>query len=104
MLKASCLMLEINEFRCYEAQTEPRQLDNHQPSQSSIKFMLLPLHLSSFARDSNYNYSICSCTIVVWLSGRALAAQARSVLGLTPGDCRLITLLYLHLITSKFIY
>ena len=64
MLKASCLTLEINEFRCYEAKieesekgrpavagsrtqdtsglsrqcsaTEPQQPDNHQPSQSSI--------------------------------------------------------------------
>ena len=61
-LRASCLMLEINEFRCYEAKieesekgqqppgveprtpglscqcsaTELRQPDNHQPSQSSI--------------------------------------------------------------------
>ena len=73
MLKASCLTLEINEFRCYEVKieesekagsrtqdtsglsrqcsaTEPRQPDDHQP---------------------------------------ALAAQARGVLGLTPGDCRL---------------
>ena len=26
---------------------------------------------------------------LLWLSGRALAAQARGVLGSTPGDCRL---------------
>ena len=63
LLRASCLTLEINEFRCYEAKieesekrratagsrtqdtsdlshecsaTELRQPDNHQPSQSSI--------------------------------------------------------------------
>ena len=63
MLRVSCLKLEINEVRCYEAQieesekrpaaarsrtqdtsglsrqcsgTEPRQPDNHQPSQSSM--------------------------------------------------------------------
>ena len=62
MLRASCLTLEINEFRCYEVKieesekpaaagsrtqdtsglscqcsaTEPQQPDNHQPSQSSI--------------------------------------------------------------------
>ena len=39
---------------------------------------------------------------LLWLSGRALAAQARGVLGLTPGDCR--PFLYFHLITSKFLY
>ena len=61
MLRASCLTLEINEFKCYEAKieesekpvlpvvkprtpgssrqcsaTEPQQPDNHQPPQSSI--------------------------------------------------------------------
>ena len=36
-----------------------------------------------------------------WLSGRALAAQARGVLGSTPSDCRLFHFLYFHLITSK---
>ena len=37
-----------------------------------------------------------------WLSGRALVAQARGVLGSTPGG--LFTFLYFRLITSKFIY
>ena len=41
---------------------------------------------------------------LLWLSGRALAAYARGVLGLTPGDCRLFTFLHFRLITSKFIY
>ena len=41
---------------------------------------------------------------LLWLSGRALAAQTRGVLGSTPGSCRLFTFLYFHLITSKFIY
>ena len=62
LLKASCLRLEINEFRCYEVKieesekpavagsrtqdtsglsrqcsaTEPQQPDDHQPSQSSM--------------------------------------------------------------------
>ena len=36
-----------------------------------------------------------------WLGGRTLAAQARGVMGLTPGGCRPF---YFHLITSKFIY
>ena len=37
-----------------------------------------------------------------WLSGRALAAQARGVLGSTPGDCRLFHFPLFRLITSKF--
>ena len=36
-----------------------------------------------------------------WLSGRALAAQARGVLGLTPVSCRPF---HFSSITSKFIY
>ena len=54
MLRASCLVLEINEFRCYEPK-------------------------------------------LLWVSGRALAAQARGVLGLTPSNC------LPSLISSKFI-
>ena len=38
---------------------------------------------------------------LLWLSSRALAAQARGVLGSTNG---FFTFLYFHLITSKFIY
>ena len=39
-----------------------------------------------------------------WLSGRALATQARGVLGSTPGGCGpFFTFLYFRLITSKFI-
>ena len=39
------------------------------------------------------------------LSGRALAAQARGVLGSTPSGCRpIFTFLYFRLITSKFLY
>ena len=37
---------------------------------------------------------------LLWLSGRALTVQARSVLGSTPGSCRPSSLfLYLRLIT-----
>ena len=72
MLKASFLTLEINEFRCYEAKieesekagsrqesnpghlwvepqcsaTEPRQPDDHQPSQSSIYTAQMVLNAS----------------------------------------------------------
>ena len=38
---------------------------------------------------------------LLWLSGRALAAQARGVLGSTPSSC---WPLYFRLITSKFLY
>ena len=38
------------------------------------------------------------------LSGRALAAQARGVLGSTPVTAGLFTFLYFSLITSKFLY
>ena len=38
---------------------------------------------------------------LLWLSGRALAAQARGVLGSTPGDCRLF---HFPLFSPHFIY
>ena len=38
------------------------------------------------------------------LSGRALVAQARVVLGSTPGPAGLFTFLYFRLIPSKFLY
>ena len=42
---------------------------------------------------------------LLWLSGRALAAQARGVLGSTPGDCRLFhfPLFSPHNIKNSFI-
>ena len=40
---------------------------------------------------------------LLWLICRALAAQARGVLGLTPTTAGLFTFHYFHLITSKFI-
>ena len=73
LLKASCLTLEINEFRCYEAKieesekkpavtgnrtqdtsglsrqcsaTEPQQPDDHQPSQSSMYTAQMVLNAS----------------------------------------------------------
>ena len=70
-------------------------------------FALLPILLMEFWRhvlsgcqvcDWGIQYHLCSTyrglwgLVVVrllWLSGRALAAQARDVLGSTPGDCRL---------------
>ena len=41
---------------------------------------------------------------LLWLSGRALAAQARDVLGRLPATPGFFTFLYFCLITSKFIY
>ena len=41
---------------------------------------------------------------LLWLSGRALAAQARGVLGSTPSDCRPFHFPLVRLITSKSIY
>ena len=83
MLKASCLTLEINEFRCYEAKIEEcEKAGSHRESN--------PGHL--WLEDTSglsCQYS-GGCPAVVrqsWLSGRVLAAQARGVLGLTPGDC-----------------
>ena len=38
-----------------------------------------------------------------WLSGRALVAQARGVLGLIPAMASLFSFLYFRFITSKFI-
>ena len=54
-------MLEIKEFRCYEAKIEE--------SEKASSRRLVVVWLS-------------------WLSGRVLVAQARGVLGSTPGDCR----------------
>ena len=64
--------------------------------------------------DWGIQYHLCSTyrglwgLVVVqllWLSGRALAAQARGVLALTPGSCQpFFTFLYFCLITSKFIH
>ena len=34
----------------------------------------------------------CMVVRLLWLSGRALAAQARGVLGSTPGDCWIFSL------------
>ena len=49
-----------------------------------------------------------TCEVVVQLPqlrGRTLVAQARGVLGSTPGDCRpFFTFFYFRLITSKFLY
>ena len=57
VLKASCLTLEIKEFLCYEAKIE------------KVKRLAVA--------GSNPGQ----------LSGRALVAQARGVLGSTPVDC-----------------
>ena len=40
---------------------------------------------------------------LLWLSGRAPAAQARGVLGSTPSDCRPFHFPLFRLITSKFL-
>ena len=41
---------------------------------------------------------------LLWLSDRGLAAQARGVLGSTPGDCQLFTFLYFRHITPKIFF
>ena len=84
MLRVSCLKLEINEIRCYEAQieesekrpaaagsrtqdtsglsrqcsaTEPRQPDSHQPSQSSMYTAQVVLNASVVHPPTTENLS-----------------------------------------------
>ena len=113
LLRASCLTLEINKFRCYEVKieesekagshrestqdtsglscqcsaTEPQQPDKHQWLPGvRLRHSVPPVqYIQGIVRAGG-----CPAVVDQWQStGRALAAQARGVLGLTPGDCRL---------------
>ena len=77
LLRASSLTLEINEFRCYEVKIEgsERHIEDCEGWWLSC----------CCERKVKYIMGI----VVVWLSwlsGRALLAQARGVLGLTLSD------------------
>ena len=100
MLRASCLTLEINEFRCYEAKIqENEKAGSHRESNPVCNW--------------GTQYNLCSTyrglwglvvVLLFWLNGRALVAQARC-----PGfDSQWMLAFSLSsifcLITSKFIY
>ena len=80
-------MLEINEFRCYEA-TPNGVLTAHTE-------WLPDVRLRHSVPSVQYTWRIVRvggrpAVVAQWQSsGRALAAQARGVLGSTPGNCRL---------------
>ena len=102
LLRVSCLKLEINEVRCYEVQIEEQiRSDGLIPLADSIRPDLISCDTGSH-QESNPGHlwleppvlHIEDCEgwwlsgVLSWLSGRALAAQARGVLGLTPSGCR----------------
>ena len=89
---------------CQCSAIAPRQPANHQPSQSSIYTARWYWSSDGTYCDSTYWVAAScateafstTCAIHIvdwwlsqlsWLNGRALAAQARGVLGSTPGDC-----------------
>ena len=74
-------MLDIKELRCHEAKIE-----------ESEKVTLISPH----------NPVKVSGVRLSWLSGRALAAKARGILGLTPSNYQPVH--YFRLITPKSLY
>ena len=102
-------MLEINEFRCYEAKIEESEkVGSHQESNPGHLWLepngVLTVHAEWFARCATEAFSTTSAVNIedcegwwlsgccMWLSCRALVAQAGGVRGSTPGDCRLFSL------------
>ena len=109
-VRASCLTLEMNisSMRQDALSILSEKTTQHGFFPDGENFSGRPLtefwrHILSGCQmcDWSFQYHLCSTyrglwgLVVVrllWLSGRALAAQARGILGSTPGDCRLFSL------------
>ena len=127
LLRVSCLTLEVNEFRYYEAKIEESEKAGSRQESNPGYLWLEPPVLCHWATTAwrpltcthnplsvlhRWYYSLTCSTdrglwglVVIrlsWLSGRVLMAQARGVRLLATTS--LFTFLYFHLITSDFIY
>ena len=61
MLRASCLMLEIKEFRCYEAKIkESEKANSHTPSGCHVC-------------DCGIQYHLCACAVRIEAGSRPVA-------------------------------